>query len=213
MGSNHLGSSSGYVPRDGLPLLRVGDQFSIDTLNKIIEGINKATVVAGNGYQVRRYSNSTVVQPTQYVSGGKFRNFQIYGFVDSNGGKYVTCSIGTVNRIIPKIGSLYLDQVDAKKLPPKVAVQGTGYIVVEVTYNATRPFPDQCEIKFVSQLETNTNQLTSQYPLASVSIEEGNSANKTPPSVLVSQIHAEYNLSVCRIKVGQSTVYWQWWTI
>lgn len=213
MGSNHLGSSSGYVPRDGLPMLKVGDQLSIDTLNKVIEGINRATVVAGNGYQVRRYSNSTVIQPSQYVSGGKFRNFQVYGFVDVSGQGFITCSIGTVNRVIPKVGNLYMDQVDSDKLPPKVAVSNTGYIVIEVTYDPTKPFPSQSEIKFVSQLETNMQQMTSQYPLASVSCVPANPAIKKPAEVLVSQIHPEYNLSVARIKVGQNSVFWQWWTI
>lgn len=213
MGSNHLGSSSGYVPRDGLPMLKVGDQLSIDTLNKVIEGINRATVVAGNGYQVRRYSNSTVIQPSQYVSGGKFRNFQVYGFVDASGQGFATCSIGTVNRTIPKIGSLYLDQVDTDKLPPKVAVSNTGYIVIEVTYDANKPFPSQCEIKFVDQLETDLKQATSQYPLASVTYIPANGALKKPAEVLVSQIHSEDNLSVCRIKVGQNKFFWQWWTI
>jgi hypothetical protein len=213
MGSKHLGSSSGYIPRDGLPMLRVGDQFSIDTFNKIVEGINRATVVAGNGYQVRRYSNSTVIQPSNYVVGGKFRNFQIFGYVDASGNAYVTCSIGTVNRTIPKIGSLQLDQVDAQKLPPKVAVNGNGYIVIEVTYEPEKPFPSFSEIKFVNQLETAQHQMKSQYPLASVSLEPANSATGTPPQVLVSQIHAQDNLSVARIKVGQNRVYWQWWTI
>lgn len=213
MGSNHLGSSNGYVPRDGLPMLRVGDQLSIDTFNKIIEGINRATVVAGNGYQVRRYSNSTVIQPNNYVVGGKFRNFQVYGFVDASGQGFVTSSIGTVNRTIPKIGSKYLDQLDTDKLPPKVAVSATGYIVIEVTYDANKPFPSQSEIKFVSQLQTDTNQVTSQYPLASVSFVPANSAIKKPAEVLVSQIHSERNLSVSRVKVGQNKVYWQWWTI
>lgn len=213
MGNNHLGSSSGYVPRDGLPLLRVGDQFSIDTLNKIIEGINRATIVAGNGYQVRRYSNATVIQPNNYVVGGRFRNFQVYGFVNANNQGFITCSIGTVNRTIPKIGSLYIDQVDTDKLPPKVAVNQSGYIVIEVTYDPEKPFPSQSEIKFVTQLETTANSTTSQYPLASVSYFPANSALKIPAEVAVSQIHSERNLSVSRVKVGQNKIYWQWWLV
>lgn len=213
MGNNNLGSSSGYVPRDGLPMLKVGDQLSIDTFNKIVEGINRATVVAGNGYQVRRYSNSTVIQPNQYVVGGRFRNFQVYGFVDASGQGFATCSIGTVNRTIPKMGSRYLDQLDTDKLPPKVAVNATGYIVIEVTYDPEKPFPSQSEIKFVAQLETTTNSTTSQYPLASVAYFPANSALKIPAEVLVSQIHAERNLSVSRVKVGQNKIFWQWWVV
>ena len=213
MGSNHIGSGGGYVPRDGLPMLKVGDQFNIETLNRIIEGINRASVVAGNGYQVRRYSNATVLQPSNYVVGGKFRNFQVYGFVNANGQGFITCSIGTVNRTIPKVGSLYMDQVDSDKLPPKIAVNATGYIVVEVTYDPEKPFPNQSEIKFVTQLETATSATTSQYPLASVGYFPANAATKTPAEVIVSQIHSERNLSVSRVKVGQNKVYWQWWTV
>ena len=217
MGVNHLGSSSGYVPRDGLPMLRVGDQLSIDTLNKIIEGVNRATVVGGNGYQVRRYSNSTVIQTTPYVTGGAFKNFRVFGFVDSNGQGFATLSIGTVNRTIPKINNKYLDQLDNDKMPPKIPVNGIGYIVLEATYEDGKPFPSQTEVKFVASLPTTENATTSQYPLASVGFypKRYNAQTNTeePAEVLVSQIHSEGNLSVGRVKVGQNRVYWQWWTV
>lgn len=217
MGSGHLGSGSGYVPRDGLPMLKVGDQFSIDTFNKIIEGINRATVVGGNGYQVRRYSNSTVIQPNQYVTGSAFKNFRIFGFVDANGQGWATTTIGTVNRTIPKIGSKYLDQLDSDKLTPKVSVTGIGYIVVEAKYEANKPFPSESEIKFVEALPTAERGESSQYPLASVGFYPAkyNSATKTqePAEVLVSQMHSQGNLSVARVKVGQGRFYWQWWTV
>jgi hypothetical protein len=217
MGSNHIGSGGGYVPRDGLPMLKVGDQLSIDTLNKIMEGINRATVVAGNGYQVRRYSNSTVIQPNQYVTGGGFKNFRVYGFVDANGQGFAALSIGTVNRTIPKIGSLYLDQLDGNKLSPKIPVNGIGYIVIEVTYEPDKPFPSLSEVKFVTQLETNVNALKSQYPLASVGYygpkNNPETGAREPAEVLVTQIHTEGNLSVSRVKIGQGRVYWQWWIV
>jgi hypothetical protein len=217
MGSNHIGSSNGYVPRDGLPMLRVGDQFTINDLNKILQGINRATIVAGNGYQVRRYSNSTVIQPNQYVTGSGFRNFRVFGFVDANDLGWAALSIGTVNRTIPKIGNLYLDQLDSNKLSPKVSVNDVGYIVIEVTYDETKPFPSNSEVKFVKTLETDQNAVKSQYPLASVGYfpAKFNSQNgqKEPAEVLVTQIHTEGNLSVSRVKVGQNKVYWQWWTV
>jgi hypothetical protein len=217
MGSNHLGSGGGYVPRDGLPMLKVGDQFSIDTLNKIMEGINRASVVAGNGYQVRRYSNSTVIQPNQYVAGGAFKNFRVFGFVDENEQGFATIAIGTVNRTIPKINGKYLDQLDNDKLTPKVSVTAIGYIVIECRYEANKPFPSQSEIKFVTELPTQENGETSQYPLASVGFfpAKTNPATNTkdPAEVLVTQMHSQGNLSVARVKVGQSRFYWQWWTV
>ena len=213
MGSLHNSAGSGYVPRDGLPMLNVGDTLDIEKLNKIIEGINRATVVSGNGYQVRRYSNATVIQPTQSVAGGKFRNFQVYGFVDESNQGYATCSIGTVNRTIPKMGNLYLDQTDSQKTPPKITINGNGYIVVEAKYDENKPFPSESEVKFVPQLQTDYQALTSQYPLASVTYNLADFANKKPAEVVVSQIHSEKNLSVSRIKVGQNKIYWQWWTV
>jgi hypothetical protein len=217
MGSNHIGSGGGYVPRDGLPMLKVGDQLSIDTLNKIMEGINRATVVAGNGYQVRRYSNSTVIQPNQYVTGGAFKNFRIFGFVNENGQGFATTTIGTVNRTIPKINGKYLDQLDSDNLTPKVSVTGIGYIVLEAKYDANKPFPSETEVKFVTALPTEERGESSQYPLASVGFYPAkyNSATNTrmPAEVLVTQMHSQGNLSVARVKVGQGRFYWQWWTV
>ena len=214
MGSGHLSSGGGYVPRDGLPLIKVGDQLDIVALNKIIHGINRASIVTGEGYQVRRYSNATVIQPKQYVSGGKFRNFQVYCYIDANGQGHCTTSIGTVNRCIPKIGGLYLDNADSNGLQPKVSgVSSDGYIVVEATYAANKPFPSESTIKFVTALETTSNSNTSQYPLASIKYKSADSSKKEPAQLLTSQIHPERNLSVSRVKVGASTFYWQWWQV
>lgn len=218
MGYNHLNAGGGYVPRDGLPYLKVGDQFDINTYNKLVEGINRATIVNGNGYQVRRYSNSTVIQPNQYVTGGAFRNFQVYAYVDSNGQGFATVSVGTVNRSIPKINGIYIDQLDSNKLPPKISVNDEGYIVIEATYDAQKPFPSQVEIKFITKqvydagiISPNGN--TSYYPLSSVKYVVANQATGQPASVLSTQLHSSNNLSVARIKVGQNTLYWQWWTV
>lgn len=214
MGSGHLNSGGGYVPRDGLPLLKVGDQLDIGALNKIIQGINRASVVTGEGYQVRRYSNATVIQPKQYVTGGKFRNFQVFCYIDANGQGHCTTSIGTVNRCIPKIEGQYLDSTDSNGLQPKVSgVSSDGYIVVEATYAADKPFPSESTIKFVTELQTTSNSNTSQYPLASVKYKPANSSKKEPAQLITSQLHPERNLSVSRVKVGATTLYWQWWQV
>jgi hypothetical protein len=217
MGSGHLNSGGGYVPRDGLPLLKVGDQLDIGALNKIIQGINRASIVTGEGYQVRRYSNATVIQPKQYVSGGKFRNFQVYCYIDANGQGHCTVSIGTVNRCIPKINGRYLDNADSNGLQPKVSgVSSNGYIVIEANYADNKPFPSESNIKFVTELQTTQNSNTSQYPLASVKYKNASTSSsgaKEPAGLLTSQLHDERNLSVSRVKVGQSTFYWQWWIV
>ena len=218
MGSGHLSSGGGYVPRDGLPLIKVGDQLDIVALNKIIQGINRASVVTGEGYQVRRYSNATVIQPKQYVTGGKFRNFQVYCYVDANGQGHCTTSIGTVNRCIPKINGKYLDSTDpSTKLQPQIdGVSSNGYIVIEATYADGKPFPSESTIKFVTALETVSNGTTSQYPLASVKYQGASTSSngeRLPAQVIASQLHPERNLSVSRVKVGKTTLYWQWWQV
>lgn len=218
MGSSHLGSTDGYNPLyGGTPKFTVGESISVNKLQALVRATDRATVVSGNGYQVRRYSNSTVIQNTNYVNGGQFKNFQVYGYVDISNVGYVTISIGTVNRAIPKVGDLYMDEVQTfgeTVLPPRIPIALDGYIVVECTYDANKPFPSVSEIKFVEDLETDTmKSATSQYPLASVKWTEADESTKKPAEVSVTQIHAYGNLSVARVKVGATKVYWQWWLI
>lgn len=215
MGKYHLGTTDGYNPVGaGLPKFLVGSQASVNDFQALTRGIDRATVTTGYGYQVRRYSNSTVIQPNQYVVGGAVRNFQVFAAVDSNGNGFATTTIGTVNRTIPKIGSLYLDQVDGNNQIPKIPVTGNGYIVIEAYYDEFKPFPDGCVIKFVELLEANQNELDkSQYPLASVKYTPANAGAKAPAQISVTQIHESKNLACCRVKAGASRVYWQWWTV
>lgn len=215
MGQYHLGNTDGYNPvNPSLPKFLAGSATSVNDFQKLTRGIDRATISSGNGYQVRRYSNSTVIQQTQNVLGGKMRNFQIFGFVDKNNAGWVTTSIGTVNRIIPKIDSLYLDQLDSSGLPPKISVSANGYIVIEAVYDPVKPFPSTAILTFVSTLDTNQmNPSYSQYPLASVKYTPANAGAKTPADVSVTQIHESGNLSVARVKVGSSKVYWQWWRV
>ena len=218
MGSRHLGSTDGYNPLfGGTPKFTVGDSLHVNKLQGLVRSIDRATVTSGNGYQVRRYSNSTVIQNTNYVAGGAFRNFQVYSYTDVSGVAYVTFSIGTVNRAIPKVGDLYMDQVTTfgeTKIPPRIAVMLDGYIVIECTYDSAKPFPSVSEIKFVETLETDTMKMaTSQYPLASVKYNAEDESKNQKAFVSVTQIHASGNLSVARVKAGATKVYWQWWTI
>lgn len=217
MGSSHLGNTDGYNPvNPSLPKYTVGDALSVNGFQATNRAIDRATITSGNGYQVVRYSNSTVLRPTNYVVGGKFRNFQVYGFTDKTQQGWATVAIGTINRTIPKIGSYYLDQVipiGETEVPPKIAVTGEGYIVLEVNYDSSKAFPSASEVKFVSQLQADEQTSTSQYPLAKVVYKPANAGKKTDADVVVSQIHSEGNLSVARIKVGASKVYWQWWIV
>lgn len=215
MGKYHLGGTDGYNPIGaGLPKFLVGSPVSVNNFQAITRGIDRATVTSGYGYQVRRYSNSTVIQPNQYVVGAPSRNFQIFGFTDSNGNGFATSTIGTVNRTIPKISGLYLDQVDAEKKIPKVPVTGDGYIIIEAYYDEFKPFPDGCVIKFVPALDANQFASDkSEYPLASVKYTPASLVKNEPAQVSITQIHEGKNLACCRVKVGASRIYWQWWTV
>ena len=218
MGSSHLGNTDGYNPvNSGIPKFIIGGGFSVNHLQAISKAVDRAHISSGDGYQVRQYSNSTVIQVNNTATGGQFRNFQVFGYADSNDNCFITVSVGTVNRVIPKVGSLYMDQVqtiNGSILPPRISVSGNGYVVVECTYESGKPFPSVSEIKFVTALETDAmKSATSQYPLASVTYTPANAGAKTPASVTASQIHSTGNLSVARIKAGSSKVYWQWWTV
>lgn len=219
MGSRHLGSTDGYNPIfSGTPKFTVGDSLHVNKLQALSRSIDRATVTTGNGYQVRRYSNSTVIQSTNYVTGGAFRNFQVFGYTDSNDNCWISASIGTVNRAIPKVGSNYMDQPEAEigggLVNPRILITADGYIVIECTYDSQKPFPSVSVIKFVTALETDTMKMaTSQYPLASIKYNAGDESKDEKPSVSVTQIHASGNLSVARVKAGATKVYWQWWTI
>jgi hypothetical protein len=218
MGKFHLGNTDGYNPvNPSLPKFTVGSSASINDFQKLTRGIDRATIASGNGYEVARYSNSTVIRPKNYVVGGKFRNFQVYAYTDKNGNGIVTVSIGTVNRTIPKIGSMYMDQtheVDGANIGPTISVNSDGYIVVEATYDANKPFPSESEVKFVTDL-TSPDMMAdvSQFPLARVVYKDADAGKKTPADVVVSQIHESGNLAVSRVKIGSSKVYWQWWRI
>jgi hypothetical protein len=222
MGSRHLGSTDGYNPLfGGTPKFTVGDSLHVNKLQALVRSVDRATITSGNGYQVRRYSNSTVIQSTNNVTGGQFRNFQVFGYTDISDNCWITISIGTVNRAIPKVDgigeSIYMDEVQTvgeTKFPPRIPIMLDGYIVVECTYDSQKPFPSVSEIKFVEALETDTMKMaTSQYPLASIKYNAGDESKDEKPSVSVTQIHAYGNLSVARVKAGATKVYWQWWTI
>jgi hypothetical protein len=199
-----LGNSGGYVPRGELPSFNGINQLTANHLQAITRGIDRATVVSGEGYEVARYSNATVIRPKRYVTGSGFRNFQVFTYTDSSNNVYATVSVGTVNRVIAKIGSLYLDQVDPTDC----------YIVVESTYEPNKPFPTEAEIKqygsFPSGMDTETKSV---YILASVKYVAPSDKNGNVASANASQIHERGNLACSRIRVGGEKAVWQWWTV
>lgn len=111
----------------------------------------------------------------------------------------VTITPGTVNRYVPKIGSVFIDATAT----PEITVTGEGYILVSVSYEVNKFFPRTAEIVFNAgatvPADTNT---VGYYPLAKI-----NSASGTFSLVRLSPIG---NLIVNRLKAGASTATWYW---
>lgn len=218
MGSFHLGGTDGYNPRGDLPKFTVGNALSVNDLQSITRGIDRASIVSGDGYRVKRYSNSTVIEVNQQVAGGVLKNFQIYCYVDKNGLCWATSSIGTVNRSVPKMygTGLYLDQLDNDGLAPKVQITNDGWIVVAAQYEANYPFPRDVDIRFTTTDPSSGGLDTATlggYPLASVQIIQPSSQNGNVKSVKTTQYHSDGNLGVSRLKVGSEKVFWNWWIV
>jgi len=121
-------------------------------------------------------------------------------------GDKVTITPGTVNRYIPKIGSVYIDSVPA----PQLTVSNNGYILVKVTYEANKFFPRTAEIVFEAvaspPADTNTE---SYYVLAKVvkTLTDG----VTYYSLTGVGVYNNSNLAVNRLKAGNNVATW-WWT-
>jgi hypothetical protein len=121
---------------------------------------------------------------------------------DDAGAKKIFVTPFTVNRIIPKMAEKYLDQEEA----PSLALSGSGYVVVKVTYEAGKPFPRNATVLFVSgddfdgeAFADTTTQ--SYYPLAKI--------NKVDESYTVIQFSSDH-LVVNRLKSGANTAVWIW---
>lgn len=114
----------------------------------------------------------------------------------------VTITPGTVNRYVPKIGSVYIDATTQ----PQITVTGEGYIVVGVSYEVNKFFPRTAVITFVSgstvPADTNTEGY---YPLAKINSSGGS-------DFTLVRLSEKGNLVVNRLKAGASTAVW-WWDL
>jgi hypothetical protein len=117
----------------------------------------------------------------------------------------VFVSAGTVNRIVPKIGSDYIDAATA----PSLTVTGEGYICIKLTYVASTFFPRTAEIIFNAGASTPVDTETiGYYPLAKV--------NSVTVGVVTtySMIVFSYGNFICnRLKSGSNPAAWYWATI
>lgn len=215
---SRVSDSSGYVPRDSqIPNVKSGDALTPRYVQKITQGIERSSVVNGVGYGVQRLSNATILSipksnngATVSVSNFKVTIVTVDKTVSTDARAYV--SVGTVNRCIPKIGTVYLDRLrPSDNKQPYVEFGNDGYIGIKVTYTAGVPFPSTSVIEWRSSLPTTSTDSESFYPLASVTWNLN--AQTEAVEATVTQIHLSRNLSVNRFKIGTSTYYWQWYLV
>lgn len=194
-----------------LPSIRPNQTLTPAFIGKIIQGIDNSTPRFGNGYQLANYAGGSVLRINTVSSSGPAPfNFQVNAFIDK-GIAYAAVSVGTVNRVIPKINGKYIDSL-TNSLPPLLTVTGQkGYVVIEATAEANKPFPSILAIKYVTTLENTETSTKSLYPLATII--------GVPPtqgveaSIVVEQLHLSGNLGVNRFKVGQNIMYFQWYNV
>ncbi len=193
-----------------LPSIRPNQTLTPAFMGKIIQGIDNSTPRFGNGYQIANYAGGSVMRINMPSSSGPAPfNFQVSAFIDG-GLAYAGVSVGTVNRIIPKINGRYIDSL-TNNLPPLLRITGTtGYIVIEATPEGNKPFPSILEIKYVATLPQDSSN-KSTYPLATVIGVPATQSSSA--DVIVQQIHLSGNLGVNRFKVGSNIMYFQWYNV
>jgi hypothetical protein len=105
---------------------------------------------------------------------------------------------GLVNKIVPKIGSKYLDENPTPTLP----ITGDGRILIKATYETRKFFPRNTEIVFNSGQNVPEDTETNGYfQIASIA-----QVNGVPQLTQLST----GNKLVNRFKMGATGAYWSW---
>jgi hypothetical protein len=112
---------------------------------------------------------------------------------------------GTVNRIVPMIGSVFLDA----STRPELTITATGYICIKLTHVAGTFFPRTATIVFVTGSTTpGDTETEGYYPLAKINVT-GTGSSATYETIILS-----YGNLVCnRLKAGANTAIWYWGSI
>jgi hypothetical protein len=123
-------------------------------------------------------------------------------YVTNVGGNKFEVSPGTVNRIVPKIGSIYLDA----STKPQLTIIASGYVCVALTHETDSFFPRTATIVFHTGSATpGDTETTGYYPLAKVNVTETDEGTQYETIVM------SYGNFVCnRLKAGASTAVWYW---
>lgn len=112
---------------------------------------------------------------------------------------------GTVNRIVPKMNSVYLD---ASEAPESLSITDEGYVAIKCTYEADTFFPRTAEVVWIQQENLDgweDTETESYFPVAK--INKSGSGSSTVYTVV--QL-SDSNMVVNRLKSGANTAAW-WW--
>lgn len=176
-----------------------GEPLSARTLNRYAGHIHANVTNFSNDVTFQNSSGGVVYGLPQSVYS------QASGdYLDPNlNGDKVTVSPGTVNRYIPKIGSVYLDA----DTPPEITVADEGHVCIKVTYEVNKFFPRTAEIVFVTGTTPPADTENESYwPLGKVNKD----TSTTPPKYSLVKLGIG-NKVVNRLKAGSNTATW-WWT-
>ena len=111
---------------------------------------------------------------------------------------------GTVNQLIPKVSSTYIDALPR----PTISVSASGYIILRVERVANQPFPNTPTIYYNATIPADTTSY-GYFALASVTVT-GTAA--TGYGLVINNYRSPYigAVSVGRQKFGGSATYY-WW--
>lgn len=192
-----IGESGSFVSSSQTPDYKPNQYFTPKYFDKVLRAIESSTPRLGNGYEIHNTPRGWTIGLHSKPIGKKLRFFVITTFKE-NDTNYINCSIGMVNRTIPKLSGEYLDKTGT---PPKMTVAEGGYVGIQVTYIPNNVFPTNATIEFRTTLTTNDTEATSFYPLAKVEILN---------TVAVITQLSDTNFVVNRMKIGRDVYSWSW---
>jgi hypothetical protein len=200
-----IGDSGGFVSSSQTPDYKPDQNFNARYLEKILRAIEAGTPRRGVGYEIHNTNRGWTIGLQRPAIGRKLRFFVVSVYND-NGSIFANISVGMVNRTIPKLEGKFLDQTLAEDRPPRLPITADlGYVGIEVTYQPSKVFPTESEIKYRTTLDANDTNVKSFFPLAIIALKEKDGEKVAQVTQL-----SDTNLVVNRMKVGTDVYSWSW---
>lgn len=152
----------------------------------------------GNGYTYERGANGISLDILPPVRLFVFP-FKVEAFRDGTANK-VRVRAGTVNNLVPKIGSDYLDAAT----PPALTLTGNATHRIYLKASTASPpvfFPDTVVVESATSDQANTN--TNGYLLLATVVVDGGAIKSVNQFVYASQV-------LVRAKPGTADALWSW---